>query len=89
MPGLSLHINPASAKGRETDDQPPRPLDIPLTVISGRRDSAVVSSELTGWREWSCRPVQYETVDAEHFSYRSQPQDYFGVITKHLLGKSV
>jgi surfactin synthase thioesterase subunit len=86
---LSLFARPlrADLEAHETDEQPPRRLGIALTVISGSRDTAVASSEVTGWRAWSSRPVHYETLDADHFSYRTQPHEYLGVIRKHLFEK--
>ena len=83
---LSLFARPLRAdfEALETDHQPPRRLDIALTVISGSRDTVVASSELAGWQEWSSRPLHHDTLDADHFSYRTQPKEYLGIIRKHL-----
>jgi surfactin synthase thioesterase subunit len=50
-------------------------------VISGSPDTG---PELMSWREWSSSPVHLEALDADHFSYRTQPYQYLGVIAKSL-----
>jgi surfactin synthase thioesterase subunit len=79
----------ADLEALETDEQPPRRLDIALTVISGSRDTVVTGPELMGWREWSSSPVHFEALDADHFSYRAQPQQYLGVIVKRLFANAI
>jgi surfactin synthase thioesterase subunit len=59
----------AGLEASETDMLTPRPLRVPLTVISGARDTAVYGNELS-WQEWSDQLVCYERVDADHFSYK-------------------
>jgi surfactin synthase thioesterase subunit len=61
----------------------PHPLGVPLTVMSGARDTVVYGNELN-WQAWSARQVCYERVDADHFSYRTEPRLYLIVIAKHL-----
>ncbi|HLH97098.1 MAG TPA: alpha/beta fold hydrolase [Xanthobacteraceae bacterium] len=74
----------ADLEAHETDTLPPRRLDAPLTVIWGRQDRVVDRHELTDWCEWSTRPVNYEVLEVDHFSYRSKPQAYLKVITGRL-----
>jgi surfactin synthase thioesterase subunit len=79
----------ADLEALETDEQPQRRLDIALTVISGSRDTVVTGLELRGWREWSSSPVHFEALDADHFCYRTQPQQYLGVIVKRLFANAI
>jgi surfactin synthase thioesterase subunit len=58
-------------------------------VISGSRDTVVSGPELMGWREWSSSPVHLEALDADHFSYRTQPYQYLGVIAKFLFANAI
>jgi medium-chain acyl-[acyl-carrier-protein] hydrolase len=73
----------ADLEASETDTLTPRPLGVPLTVISGTRDTVVYGNELS-WQAWSNQLVHYERIDADHFSYRTEPRLYLEVIAKHL-----
>jgi medium-chain acyl-[acyl-carrier-protein] hydrolase len=76
----------ADLEASETETLTPRPLGVPLTVISGARDTVVYGNELS-WQAWSDQLVCYECIDADHFSYRTEPQLYLKVIAKHLFVK--
>ena len=69
----------------ETDDLAPCRLPFPMTVITGSRDHVIDSSKFSEWQAWSERPIGHEVVDADHFSYRTDPQTYLRVIARHLL----
>lgn len=73
----------ADLEASETDTLSPRPLGVPLTVISGARDAVVYSNERS-WQAWSNQLVRYERIDADHFSYRTEARLYLEVIAKHL-----
>jgi surfactin synthase thioesterase subunit len=77
----------ADLEAYETDQTAPSRLAIPFTVISGSRDHVVSAEEQRGWQEWSTYPIRSETLDADHFSYRSQPQTYLTLILTHLLSR--
>lgn len=66
------------------DDLVPQPLDTPLTVIRGSRDWVIKAEEMEGWRAWNSS-ANYQVVDADHFSYRSDPRPYLSVIARVLL----
>jgi len=75
----------ADLEAHETDDAVPCRLPVPLSVISGSRDHVVDIGEQKSWQAWSEYPVDYETVDADHFSYRKQPKAYLEIIARHLI----
>jgi surfactin synthase thioesterase subunit len=83
--GLFARPLRADLEACETDQQAPRRLDILLTVIAGSRDTVVTAPELAGWSEWSSRAVHLETLDADHFSYRTQPHRYLDAIKRRLV----
>ena len=70
----------ADFEALETDVLVPRPLDIPLTVIAVRNDPVVKVTELAGWQDWSAFQIQHVIVEGDHFSYRTDPRPYLGVI---------
>jgi surfactin synthase thioesterase subunit len=74
----------ADLEAYETDDAPPRRLQVPLSLIHGNRDHVVDIGEQRHWQMWSAYPIQYEVVDADHFSYRKQPKIYLEIIAAHL-----
>ncbi|HUN97682.1 MAG TPA: alpha/beta fold hydrolase [Bradyrhizobium sp.] len=74
----------ADLEALATDDLLPRPLDTPLTVIRGLRDWVIKAEEMEGWRGWNAS-LNYEVVDADHFSYRIDPRPYLSVIARLLL----
>ncbi len=71
----------------EMDDLSPIPLATPLTIIRGARDNVVADSHSANWTMWNRGKVQYEVVDADHFSYRTTPQPYLKVIAKRLFAQ--
>jgi surfactin synthase thioesterase subunit len=72
----------------ETDDLMPSRLPFPLTVITGSRDRVIDATRFAEWQAWSERPIVHEVVDADHFSYRTDPQAYMQVIARHLFNPS-
>jgi medium-chain acyl-[acyl-carrier-protein] hydrolase len=74
----------ADLEALATDDLLPRPLATPITVIRGLRDWVIKAEEMEGWHKWSSSP-NYEVVDADHFSYRTDARPYLSVIAKALL----
>ena len=74
----------ADLEAYETAEMAPRRLPVPLSVITGSRDRVVDAVECRGWQAWSAYPVRYEVLEADHFSYRKQPQLYLAVIAAHL-----
>jgi medium-chain acyl-[acyl-carrier-protein] hydrolase len=74
----------ADLEALETDELAPRPLDVPLTVIGGARDTVIRLDDLAGWQAWARRPVRFATLDADHFSYRSEPAPYLRLIASGL-----
>ena len=74
----------ADIEAHETDEQAPQPLDVAITVFAGTRDQVVTEAELVGWQDWSSRPIRYQRVDADHFSYRTEPRQYLKAIVGHL-----
>jgi len=74
----------ADMEALETDDISPSPLNTPLTIIDGARDNVIEKSDLAAWRAWSYGDVNYEIVDADHFSYRTNPRAYLSIIAKRL-----
>jgi len=77
----------ADMEAIETDRLSPRRLNMPLTIISGLRDKIVDAGNLTSWQAWSRCQVRYDVVDADHFSYRTDPRVYLSTIAKSLLAK--
>ena len=73
----------ADLEALATDDLPPRTLVTPISVIRGLRDWVIKPEEMAGWRDWSPSP-NYEVVDADHFSYRTNPAPYLSVIARAL-----
>jgi medium-chain acyl-[acyl-carrier-protein] hydrolase len=73
----------ADLEASETDTLTPHPLGVPLTVITGARDTVVYGKELS-WQPWSNQLVHYERIDADHFSYRTEPRLYLEVIARHM-----
>jgi medium-chain acyl-[acyl-carrier-protein] hydrolase len=71
----------------ETDELSPRPLNTPLTIISGARDNVIDKGNLALWQAWSRCKVHYEVVDADHFSYRTDTRVYLSTIAKWLFAK--
>jgi surfactin synthase thioesterase subunit len=78
----------ADIEAHETDEQAPRKLAVPLTVFAGTRDRVVTEAELAGWQDWSAQPVRHERVDADHFSYRNEPQEYLRTIVDVLISRA-
>jgi medium-chain acyl-[acyl-carrier-protein] hydrolase len=74
----------ADFEALETDELSPRPLGVPLTVIGGTRDGVIRVGDLAAWQQWGDRPVRFATVDADHFSYRTEPAPYLAVIAAGL-----
>lgn len=77
----------ADMEALEMDDLSPIPLSTPLTIICGARDNVVVDGHSANWNMWSRGTVQYEAVDADHFSYRTTPDPYLKVIAKYLFAQ--
>ena len=77
----------ADMEALEMDDLSPIPLATPLTIIRGARDNVVADSHSANWNMWNRGKVQYEVVDADHFSYRTTPQPYLKVIAKRLFAQ--
>jgi len=76
----------ADLEALETDDLTAMRLDMPLTVIKGVRDHVVKPHELTGWDNCADQVVHAE-IEADHFSYRTNPAPYLALIGRQLFGK--
>jgi medium-chain acyl-[acyl-carrier-protein] hydrolase len=74
----------ADLEAYETDDVAPRQLQMPLSVIFGKRDRVIDFGKENNWQAWSAHPIQSVLIDADHFSYRREPQAYLDVIATHL-----
>ena len=74
----------ADFEAMETDVATPRPLPIALTLIAGSRDHLFKDVEPDQWQAWSDRSIVVETVDADHFSYRTDPRPYLNVISRNM-----
>jgi medium-chain acyl-[acyl-carrier-protein] hydrolase len=76
----------ADLEALETDDLTSMRLDVPLTVIRALRDDVVKPHELVGWNACADRVIHAE-VDADHYSYRTNPAPYLALIGRQLLGR--
>ena len=76
----------ADLEAYETDNLAPRRLQVRLSVIFGKRDRVIDFGEenKNNWQAWSAHPIQYELIDADHFSYRKEPKAYVDIIAAHL-----
>lgn len=74
----------ADLEAYETDNTPPRRLQVPFTVIFGKRDHVVDLAEQSNWKIWSAFPIHFELIDADHFSYRKEPRVYLDIIATDL-----
>jgi medium-chain acyl-[acyl-carrier-protein] hydrolase len=66
-----------------TDPAMPRLGTVPVTLISGDRDQGVDGDMMAGWSDW-CGESVAETVAADHFSYRTEPEPYIRLISRQL-----
>jgi surfactin synthase thioesterase subunit len=73
----------ADLRALATDTLAPYALTVPLTIITGARDTVVCANEQL-WQPWSAQKVQYVHIDADHFSYRTEPRLYLKVIFNSL-----
>jgi medium-chain acyl-[acyl-carrier-protein] hydrolase len=78
----------ADLKAVETDIPQARPLALPMTVIAGSRDALIDPNDLRHWQAWSKEKVNFEVLNADHYSYRREPSRYLSVIMRHLAGSA-
>ena len=74
----------ADLEAYETDNVAPRRLQVPLSVIFGKRDRVIDFGKENNWQAWSAYPIQLVLIDADHFSYRKDPKAYVDIIATHL-----
>lgn len=64
--------------------RPEAPLDIPLTVFGGARDSKVHPEHLDGWQQQTCARFRQEMYDGDHFFLKPFRPQVSAVIVEEL-----
>ncbi|MBX7266532.1 thioesterase [Micromonospora sp. Llam7] len=67
--------------------EPAPPLDVPITVIGGRRDGFVRAADMAAWSAETTRDFAFHLIDAEHFILR-EAGELVGTLVRNLMGQT-
>jgi medium-chain acyl-[acyl-carrier-protein] hydrolase len=67
--------------------QPAPPLDVPITVIGGRRDEFVRDVDMAAWSAETTREFAFHLIDAEHFIL-PEAGELVGGLVRTLMGQT-
>lgn len=59
-------------------------LDLPITVLAGRRDTHVPAASLEGWQECSTAPVRRQWFEGDHFFLHTEAHSVLSVLNADL-----
>lgn len=67
--------------------EPEPPLDVPVTVIGGRRDEFVKAADMAAWSTETTRDFAFHLIDAEHFVL-PDAGGLVGTLVRNLMGQA-